>query len=38
MLIHSLDPACTLAPALAQALDESLAPHEDSAFEDGEHK
>ena len=38
MLIHSLDPACTLAPALALALDETLAPHEDRAFEDGEHK
>ncbi|WP_298830119.1 ribose-phosphate diphosphokinase [uncultured Piscinibacter sp.] len=38
MLIHSLDPTCTLAPALAQALDETLAPHEDRAFEDGEHK
>jgi ribose-phosphate pyrophosphokinase len=38
MLIYSLDPACTLAPALAAALDESLAPHEDRAFEDGEHK
>ena len=38
MLIHSLDPNCTFAPALAQALDETLAPHEDRAFEDGEHK
>jgi ribose-phosphate pyrophosphokinase len=38
MLIHSLDPHCTFAPALAAALDETLAPHEDRGFEDGEHK
>lgn len=38
MLIFSLDPGCTLAAALAADLDESLAPHEDRAFDDGEHK
>lgn len=38
MLIYSLDPQCSFAPALAAALDETLAPHEDRAFEDGEHK
>ncbi len=38
MLIFSLDPQCTIAPALASALDEPLARHEDRAFEDGEHK
>ncbi len=38
MLIFSLDPACRLAPALAADLGEALAPYEDRAFEDGEHK
>ncbi len=38
MLLFSLDPDCGLAPALAAALDESLSPHEDRSFEDGEHK
>ena len=38
MLLFSLDPDCRFAPALAAELDESLAPHEDRAFEDGEHK
>lgn len=38
MLLFSLDPECRLAPALADALDETLAPHEDRSFEDGEHK
>lgn len=38
MLLFSLDPECRFAPALAAELDESLAPHEDRAFEDGEHK
>lgn len=38
MLIFSLDPQCTIAPALASALDEPLARHEDRGFEDGEHK
>lgn len=37
MLLFSLDPACPLAAALAADLDESIAPHEDRAFEDGEH-
>lgn len=38
MLLFSLDRDCTLAPALAAELDEAIAPHEDRAFEDGEHK
>ena len=38
MLLFSLDPDCRFASALAAELDESLAPHEDRAFEDGEHK
>ena len=38
MLLFSLDPECRLAPALAAALDETLARHEDRRFEDGEHK
>jgi ribose-phosphate pyrophosphokinase len=38
MLLFSLDPECRLAPALADALDETLAPHEDRSFGDGEHK
>jgi ribose-phosphate pyrophosphokinase len=38
MLMFSLDPDCALAPALAAALDEPLAPLEDRSFEDGEHK
>lgn len=38
MLIYALDPACRIGPALAADLDETLAPHEDRAFEDGEHK
>ena len=38
MLLFSLDPECRLAPALATALDETLARHEDRRFEDGEHK
>ena len=38
MLLFALDPECTIAPALGAALDESLSPHEDRAFEDGEHK
>ena len=38
MLLFSLDPECLLAPALATALDETLARHEDRRFEDGEHK
>lgn len=38
MLLYSLDPGCALAPALARALDEPLAPHEDRGFEDGERK
>jgi ribose-phosphate pyrophosphokinase len=38
MLLFSLDPECRLAPALAEALDETLARHEDRRFEDGEHK
>jgi ribose-phosphate pyrophosphokinase len=38
MLLFSLDPNCTFAPALASELDEPLAPHEDRRFEDGEHK
>lgn len=38
MLLFCLDPECSLAPALAAALDETLARHEDRRFEDGEHK
>ena len=38
MLLFSLDPDCLFAPALAAELDESLSPHEDRGFEDGEHK
>jgi ribose-phosphate pyrophosphokinase len=38
MLLFSLDPDCRLAPALAAELDEVIAPHEDRAFDDGEHK
>lgn len=38
MLIFSLDPDCSFAPALAADLDETLARHEDRAFDDGEHK
>lgn len=38
MLLFSLDRDCKLAPALAAELDEAIAPHEDRAFEDGEHK
>jgi len=38
MLLFSLDPNCTLAPAMAADLDRAIAPHEERAFEDGEHK
>lgn len=38
MLIFSLEPGCSFASALAADLDEAIAPHEDRAFEDGEHK
>lgn len=38
MLLFSLDPACTLAPAVAADLDRALSPHEERRFEDGEHK
>lgn len=38
MLLFSLDPSCTLAPAVAADLDRAIAPHEERAFEDGEHK
>lgn len=38
MLIFSLDADKSFAGALAADLDESLAKHEDRAFEDGEHK
>jgi ribose-phosphate pyrophosphokinase len=38
MLIYSLDAESRIAPALAADLDESLARHEDRAFDDGEHK
>jgi len=38
MLLFSLESACVFAPALAAELDEALSPHEDRAFEDGEHK
>ncbi|MDE2299317.1 MAG: ribose-phosphate pyrophosphokinase, partial [Burkholderiales bacterium] len=38
VLLFSLDPDDTFAPALAAALDETLSPHEDRGFEDGERK
>ena len=38
MLLFSLDPHCTFAATLATALDETLAPHEDRSFADGEYK
>lgn len=38
MLIFGLDRDEPLAASIAAALDERLAPHEDRAFEDGEHK
>lgn len=38
MLIFSLDPDSVFASALAGALEQTLARHEDRAFEDGEHK
>lgn len=38
MLLFSLDPDCRLSPALAVELDAAIAPHEDRAFADGEHK
>jgi ribose-phosphate pyrophosphokinase len=38
MLLFALDPECPIAPALGAALDEALSPHEDRAFDDGEHK
>lgn len=38
MLIFGLDRDESLADRIAAALDERLAPHEDRAFEDGEHK
>lgn len=38
MLIFSLEPDSLFAPALAAELGEPIAPHEDRAFEDGEHK
>lgn len=38
MLIFALDPDDRFAPALAAALDQTLARHEDRAFQDGEHK
>ena len=38
MLVFSLDADKAFAHALAADLDESLAAHEDRAFEDGEHK
>jgi ribose-phosphate pyrophosphokinase len=38
MLFFSLDPESTLAPALAADLDETLQPHEERVFEDGERK
>jgi ribose-phosphate pyrophosphokinase len=38
MLIFGLDRDEPLAARIAAALDEHLAPHEDRAFEDGEHK
>ena len=38
LLLFSLDPSCTLAPAIAADLDHAIAPHEERGFEDGEHK
>lgn len=38
MLLFSLEKESALAAALAAELDETIAPHEDRAFEDGEHK
>lgn len=38
MQLYSLDPSCTLAPAIAADLDRTLSPHEERRFEDGEHK
>ena len=38
MLLFSLDSDDLLGARLAQALSVSLAPHEDRAFDDGEHK
>ena len=38
MLIFDLDADSAFAPALAADLDAAIAPHEDRAFEDGEHK
>ena len=38
MLLFALDPDCTLAPAIAKALDATVAPHEERVFEDGERK
>lgn len=38
MLLFSLDPDSRFAHSLAEALDEPLAPLENRAFEDGEHK
>ncbi|MBK6862546.1 MAG: ribose-phosphate pyrophosphokinase [Ideonella sp.] len=38
MLLFCLDSDCGFALALAAALDETLARHEDRRFEDGEHK
>lgn len=38
MLIDWLDTDSRIAPAPAADLDESLAPHEDRVFDDGEHK
>ncbi len=38
MLLFSLDPDSSLAPALAAELAAVISPHEDRAFEDGEHK
>lgn len=38
MLIFSLEPDSRFAAALAADLGQAIAPHEDRAFEDGEHK
>lgn len=38
MLLYALDPAASLAQALAASLGVPLAAHEDRRFEDGEHK
>jgi len=38
MLIYALDAESRIAAALAAELDTPLAPHEDRAFDDGEHK